>query len=303
VSTESHFVDTLARHVDGVDTSEPSSRAGSSAVCAIVAGMTERGPGAQINLTLIGGPTLLIELGGLRLLTDPTFDAPQAYEGAVRLVKRTGPALSARETLPIDAVLLSHDQHADNLDNEGRALLPWAGRVFTTPAGASRLGGHAEGLDPWQSATLKTPSGDVLRVTATPARHGPRGFEPISGDVTGFVLTLEGADGSRGPGVYVSGDTVWYEGVAETARRFDIGLAILFTGAARPRGAFHVTMNVNDAVEAAHAFSDATIVAIHKEGWEHFSESQEDVSLLFAALGLTPRLQQLQRGVRISVAL
>ena len=62
-------------------------------------------------------------------------------------------------------------------------------------------------------------------------------------------------------------------------------------------------MNVNDAVEAAHAFSVATIVAIHNEGWEHFSESQDDVSLLFAALGLTPRLQSLQRGVRTSVPL
>jgi L-ascorbate metabolism protein UlaG (beta-lactamase superfamily) len=109
--------------------------------------MSERGSNAEVNLTLIGGPTLLIERGGLRLLTDPSFDAPQAYEGAVRLVKRTGPALPARDVLPIDAVLLSHDQHADNLDNDGRTLLPLAGRVFTTPAGASRLGGNAEGFE------------------------------------------------------------------------------------------------------------------------------------------------------------
>lgn len=41
----------------------------------------------------------------------------------------------------IDAVILSHDQHADNLDISGRALLPNAGRVFTTVAGAAQTRG------------------------------------------------------------------------------------------------------------------------------------------------------------------
>jgi L-ascorbate metabolism protein UlaG (beta-lactamase superfamily) len=263
----------------------------------------------DLTLTLIGGPTALIEVGGLRFLTDPTFDAPQAYEaGGVRLVKHTGPSILARDLLPIDAVLLSHEQHFDNLDREGRAFLPGAGRVLTTPASASRLGGNAEGLEPWQSVMLSpggAGDGVRVRVTATPARHGPRGFEPMSGDVTGFVLTPDAAGAADGPSpsIYVSGDTVWYEGVADVARRFDIRLALLFTGAARPRGAFHVTMDSNDAIEAAHAFSHATIVAIHNEGWQHFSESQDDLARLFAMLGLSARLRLLQRGVPIALEL
>jgi L-ascorbate metabolism protein UlaG (beta-lactamase superfamily) len=36
--------------------------------------------GFEATLTLIGGPTVLIELGGFRLLTDPTFDAPGRYQ-------------------------------------------------------------------------------------------------------------------------------------------------------------------------------------------------------------------------------
>ena len=43
----------------------------------------------------------------------------------------------------VDAVLLSHDQHADNLDHAGRAFLPRAARVLTTVIGAPRIGGHA----------------------------------------------------------------------------------------------------------------------------------------------------------------
>ena len=45
-------------------------------------------------LTLIGGPTVLIDLAGFRLLTDPTFDAPGAYQlPHVKLEKLSGPAL------------------------------------------------------------------------------------------------------------------------------------------------------------------------------------------------------------------
>lgn len=55
---------------------------------------------------------------------------------------------------PIDAVLLTHDHHADNLDDLGRALLPAAGVVVTTTSGARRLGGATRGSrSPGRSAT------------------------------------------------------------------------------------------------------------------------------------------------------
>jgi L-ascorbate metabolism protein UlaG (beta-lactamase superfamily) len=245
-----------------------------------------------VKLTLIGGPTVLLEIGGLRLLTDPTFDPPQDYQGrGVVLIKQTAPSLSADALGPIDAVLLSHDQHFDNLDHAGRALLPHAKRVLTTAAGAGRLGGHAEGMEFWQSTTLAMPDGRQLHVTATPARHGPVGIEPLSGDVIGFALRVD-----DGRAIYISGDTVWYECVGEVARRFDVALAILFTGSAQPRGSFHMTMNSNDAIEAAHAFARAKIVAVHNEGWAHFRETQDDLAAAFAVVGLSERLQRLDLG-------
>lgn len=74
--------------------------------------------------TLIGGPIALLEIDGFRVLTDPTFDAPGAYQlPRVTLEKLTGPALSAEAVGPVDAVLLSHDQHADNLDHSGKDFL------------------------------------------------------------------------------------------------------------------------------------------------------------------------------------
>ena len=91
------------------------------------------------SITLIGGPTALIELLGMRFLTDPTFDDPGDYLlPHVRLKKTSKPAMHPAEIGAIDAVLLSHDQHADNLDISGRAFLPKARLVFTTAAGADR---------------------------------------------------------------------------------------------------------------------------------------------------------------------
>src|SRR5690349_17745751 len=159
----------------------------------------------SLRVTYVGGPTALLEWRGVRLLTDPTFDPADtdAHESGLR--KTQGPALDAGAIGRVDAVLLSHDHHRDNLDDGGRALLPRAERVLTTADGAGRLGGNAVGLAPWDETEV-----GAVRVTATLARHGPPGGD--RGPVIGFVLD---------DAVYVSGDTVWYEGVAEVAQRFD----------------------------------------------------------------------------------
>ncbi len=249
-------------------------------------------------LTLIGGPTVLIEIAGFRLLTDPTFDAPGDYQlPHVKLTKTAGPALPVHGIGAVDAVLLSHDQHSDNLDHAGRDFLPTAGRVLTTEVGAKRLGGNAQGLAPWQSAELIEKGGRRLHITATPARHGPAGIEPLSGDVIGFVV--EGADA---PAIYVTGDTVWYDGVAEVVRRFKIGIVLLFAGAAQTRGPFHLTMDNNDAIETAQAFAEAAIVPVHCDGWLHFKQSREDLVNAFNALGFGRRLRLLEPGVATPVA-
>ena len=69
----------------------------------------------QLRIQLVGGPTAILEYGGLRWLTDPTFSPPGEYAG---LTKLTGPALDISQQDSIDVVLLSHHHHSDNLDPE-----------------------------------------------------------------------------------------------------------------------------------------------------------------------------------------
>jgi L-ascorbate metabolism protein UlaG (beta-lactamase superfamily) len=246
----------------------------------------------EATLTLVGGPTVLIEIGGFKFLTDPTFDPPGDYQGGVLLRKTAGPSLTAQEVGAVDAVLLSHDQHFDNLDRAGRAFLETAGTTLTTKAGAMRLAHKSKGLAPFETETIVGKGGAKLFITAAPARHGPVGVEPLAGDVIGFLIGRREA----GDAIYVTGDTVWYEGTAEVARRYKPKLVIAFAGSAEPRGRFHLTMDSNDVIEAAHAFPNAAIVGVHNDGWEHFKESAADLAQAFAALGIANRLAKLEAG-------
>jgi L-ascorbate metabolism protein UlaG (beta-lactamase superfamily) len=160
--------------------------------------------------------------------------------------KLTGPAIAAADLGPLDAVLLSHDHHGDNLDTAGRALLPAAGVVLTTASGVGRLGGNARGLVPWATTQLEAPGRPTIQVTATPCRHGPPLSRPIAGDVIGVALGWEGqAHGA----LRINGDTVLYDGVRQVADRLQVDTALLHLGCVR----FPVTGPVRYSISAREA--------------------------------------------------
>ena len=222
----------------------------------------------------IGGPTTVLEVEGWRILTDPTFDAPGRTYGfgwGTSSRKTVGPALQASELGPIDAVLLTHDHHADNLDDAGRRALPRADSVLTTVAGARRLGGNARPLRPWDTVHLTAPGRPTITVRATPCRHGPPGSRPIVGEVIGFALTWEGqAHGA----VWFSGDTVLYDGVRRVADRISVGTAILHLGRVRfpITGPLTYSMSGDDAAELCDLMRPRTVIPVHYEGWSHFTQ-------------------------------
>jgi L-ascorbate metabolism protein UlaG (beta-lactamase superfamily) len=238
---------------------------------------------SEVRFTHIGGPTVLIETGGWRILTDPTFDRPGrrysfGYGSASR--KEVGPAVPIGSLGRIDAILLTHDHHADNLDDLGRTLLPTAGRVLTTEAGGRRLG--YDGLRAWESTRLEAPDLPSIEVTATPCRHGPPLSRSITGEVIGFVLRWEGQQHGA---LWVSGDTVLYDDVRAVATRADVGTVLLHLGAVQfgVTGPLKYTMAGEDGVELCEQIRPHTILPVHYEGWSHFREGREGIEKAFAA--------------------
>ncbi|HZC04954.1 MAG TPA: MBL fold metallo-hydrolase [Ktedonobacterales bacterium] len=257
---------------------------------------------ARMRVTHIGGPTALIEIGTLRLLTDPTFE-PGGYSysaGGQEIRKTADPAITAAALGSVDVVLLSHDQHGDNLDPAGRAYLAEARQTLTTPEGARRLGGNTRGVATWETVEVAGADGLAVRITATPARHGPEQVAPLAGHVTGWLLEW---DGQRRGAVYLSGDTVLFEGVEEVAHRGRVSVALLNFGAARAQrfGPFDITFTGDEGAQVARLLGDATIIPLHYEGWSHFSQGRAEVEQAFAAAGLTERLRVLPIGQPVTL--
>jgi L-ascorbate metabolism protein UlaG (beta-lactamase superfamily) len=253
-------------------------------------------------ITHIGGPTVLIEVGGWRLLTDPTFDAPggrYAFGWGTGSEKLAGPAIAAADLGRIDAVLLSHDHHDDNLDPAGRELLPGAEVVLTTAPGAKRLGGGARGLRPWETTQLQAPGRATIEVTATPCRHGPPLSHPLVGEVVGFALRWEGQEHGA---LWISGDTVLYDGVRQVARRIAVDTALLHLGGVQfpITGPLRYTMTARDAVELCRLLQPRTAIPIHYEGWKHFQEGREAIEreLAQAPDDVRSRIRWLPIGAR-----
>ena len=239
----------------------------------------------DVRLTHIGGPTVLIEVGGWRLLTDPTFDPPgrrYRFGWGTGSRKLAGPAVAPGDLGRIDVVLLTHDHHEDNLDATGRALLPSAGAVVTTSAGARRLGGGARGLEPWSVTPLEAPGRPAIEITATPCRHGPPLSRPLAGDAIGFALRWEGQEHGQ---LWISGDTVLYDGVREVAGRVQVDCALLHLGGVRfpVTGPARYTMTAKDAVELCALVRPRTAIPIHYEGWTHFRQGREAIEREFAS--------------------
>jgi len=252
----------------------------------------------SIPVTLIGGPTTLIEYAGLRIVTDPTFDLPSSYGPdvtgyeALTLVKTMPPAVTPEELGEVDVVLASHD-HWDNLDAAGRKFSADVPHVFTTDV-VAKIVPNAEPLAEWQSRTVRAPNGGTVRFTAVPAHHGPDGIWQAIGPVIGFIIEAPGEKT-----IYISGDNSDVDVVREVARRFpNIEVALLFVGGPsfEGLGPHCITFSDETATEAAAVLAGATIIPVHADSWEHFSQTTASMKKLADERGVGDRVIALVPG-------
>ena len=180
---------------------------------AVLAGV----PASGLRVTWFGHSSTLIEIDGVRVLTDPIWSdraSPVEWIGPRRWYP---PTIALAQLPPVDAVLISHD-HYDHLDWATIVAMRGWKNVFVVPLG---IGAHLERwgipperiveLDWWQSTRV-----GALALTLLPARHASGRVNPRS-DLTlwgGFALV---GDRHR---VYYSGDTGLFAAMDEIGRRF-----------------------------------------------------------------------------------
>jgi L-ascorbate metabolism protein UlaG (beta-lactamase superfamily) len=212
----------------------------------------------KVRLTLVRNATLLVELAGKRLLVDPMLDeagARPSIENTQNQVRNPTVPLPTRAedvVRGIDAVLVTH-RHRDHLDGRAEELLPRDVPLFCQPEDEDAL--RALGLDA-RSVTEEL-DWDGLHIARTPASHGLGRIAELLAPVSGFLLD----------DLYLAGDTVWYEGVAETIERHRPRIAVVNAGGAEFLEGGLIVMGIDDVREVAARVP--TVVAVHMEALNH----------------------------------
>ena len=240
------------------------------------------------GVAVLGGPTTLIDIAGYRVLVDPTFD-PAGDHGYLH--KTAGSTVPPEGLGAVDVVLVSHDQHPDNLDDAGREIALRGPVLLTTPTSAVQLGAPAHGMPTW---TTWTSDDNALTVTALPARHGPADGETdahgfVNCEVTGFLLQAQ-----NGPNVYISGDNASLEHVRLIREHAgDLDVAVLFAGAASVPAKFDgrpLTLTAARAAAAAEVLGADHVVVAHQTEWAHFHDGPEETRHAFTQAGIANAL-------------
>lgn len=256
---------------------------------------------SSVRVTHVGTATAIIELDNLTILTDPYF-SPEGTEwigkSGAKLVNSYQPPLGLEDLPPIDLILLSHEDHKDNLDDLGRQLLN--GRhVFTTTDGARNLAPRkaVRGMKPWETVSLQVGGGPRYEITATPCQHLP------GGECLGFIVTAEhfGTSDGKPNAVYFSGDTVYIEELAKIKDRFHVSVALFSLGKAmvpKPGGGMlQITMDSKQAVQLMRDIEPDVVIPLHFEGWSLFKEGKSEIEEVVKEEGVEDKFKFLAPGV------
>lgn len=238
----------------------------------------------ELRLTFVNHTTVLIQMDGVNILTDPVWSqriSPVTWVGPKR---HAGVGLRLQDLPPIDLILLSHN-HYDHCDVATLSAISRVHRPqILTPLGNTALLnaygiGGGQDMDWWDSVTTRS----GLRVTCTPAWHfSNRGlFDRDTSLWGGFVISSEAGD------VYFAGDTGFGDFFAEIARRFPrIRMSLLPIGAYRPRWFMSpVHMGPDEAVQAHQMLKTEWSMGVHFGTFAQADDGEkEPVELLNATL-------------------
>jgi L-ascorbate metabolism protein UlaG (beta-lactamase superfamily) len=260
------------------------------------------GENGEGTIQFIGTATVLIHYQGLTILTDPNFlhRGEQVHLGYGLTSERlTEPAFALDALPPIDLVILSH-LHEDHFDRLVQEKLRHDVPIVTTRESAERLEqlGFTQryGLSRWDSLTVT--KGDArLRVTAMPARHGGPAMAVLLPTVMGSMLDFQEGPAGAAYRIYISGDTLVYDDIAQIPLRFpDVDLALLHLGGMRLFGMVKASMDGNDGVQMLRTIAPQRAIPLHYNDYGVYQSPLADFERAVREAGMQDKVIFLGRG-------
>src|ERR1700712_3980617 len=181
---------------------------------------------ANADVHFIGPAPVVLRGGPFTLLTDPNFlhQGEFAWLGHGLVSRRlTEPAVGIGQLPDLDLVLLSH-LHGDHWDRVARRGLDSGLPIVTTPHASKRLQmrhgfRRALGLQTWESWS-QDKAGHRLTITSLPAVHAHGIVQRLLPPVMGSLLELADTSGRIELRLYITGDTLMFDGIREIADRY-----------------------------------------------------------------------------------
>ena len=219
-----------------------------------------------MEITFIRHATLLVELDGRRLLVDPQLDDVGARPPVENTPnQRRNPLvplpMPAEEVVRgLDAIFVTH-LHQDHFDTKAAELLPRDVPLFSQPEDVERL--SALGFSP--RPVDRELDWEGLRLARTGGRHGTGKVAEALAPVSGFVMGE----------LYIAGDTIWCQEVADAIETYEPRVAVVNGSGARFLEGDPIVMTTADVREVAARVP--TVVVVHLEAINHCLETRAEV--------------------------
>ena len=243
-----------------------------------------------MRLHFIRSATFTLHFGGVAILVDPMLNPAGAVDAVANTPnQRRNPLVDLpfdaetlhRELAGISGVLVTH-LHNDHRDARATELLPKTLPILCQPEDEVRI--RERGFsDVRPIATEGEFHG--ISFTRTPGQHGTGEIGRRMAPVSGFVLRHP--DEST---LYIAGDTIWCDDVAEVLQRAQPAVTVVNGGGARFLTGDPITMTAEDVVQVCQAALDTRVVATHLEAINHCLVTRADLRNALVAAGVVERV-------------
>ena len=250
-----------------------------------------------MNIQLLRHATLGLTYAGITILVDPMFSDAGANPPIVNSANdRRNPLVplpdAASGWLAPNALLVTH-LHRDHWDDAAAAAIAKETPVLCQPVdeAAFQAAGFADVTPVERTLQLRG-----ITVTRTGGRHGTGEIGERMGPVSGFVLQAEGH-----PALYIAGDTIWCDEVAEALDAFRPAVTIVNAGGARFTVGDPITMNEDDVIQVCRYAPYTKVIAVHMDSINHCLVTRSDLRARLEAEGCLDRVSLPEDGAFVRI--